>query len=452
MKKNILDISAGKRRAGQRSFILNTLFVVGVLCFLGSVNLNGQEQFQEKYEKVFENKTGLKINHRNGPIEIIPSPDGKVRVTTEISMKAESSKDAQVVFDHFKLESEEVGSRCSVNTSVKIKRWQSNNDRIRIEFEDGQKVQNIRDLTIKMVVYVPKLKDLKVSNRYGDIKLSEDTYQDLNIQLYNGNLDIPEVLEGELVLELKYSKANIGDVNVAKYELYDSKLFMGDGEQVDLYTKYSKFELGDVEVLSIESYDDDFEMGDVVRLSIKDKYSEFDIKDFKDGRMDIYDSTLSLGDGTTLKLKSKYSKMVIGDLKYLDCELSYDDKITIGTLERFVANSKYTDFRIGQLKSKFVLESYDDNLNIGWITGPIEEISFNGKYTDLTMNLPEDEKYILEAKTQYGKFNYPKSKVEHSYLNMDGDRLELKGKVIGSTEDSPKIKIQSYDGKITLNY
>ena len=416
---------------------------------MGSVN--AQQHYEKEFKEVFDNKDYLKINHRNGPIEILASEDDKLTIIVEISMKAESEGTAQVIFDQFNVESEDLGGRHAVSTSFKTRRWQSNNGNIRIEFEDGKKVKDIRDLNIKMVAYLPKLKELDIANRYGDIKIAQETYRDLGIELYNGNLEVEDVLDGEFELDLKYGKARVGDLADAEIEIYDSKLFGGDGKKVSISSKYSVFELGDFDELNLDSYDDNFEMGDVQRLAIKDKYSEFDIQDFKDGRMDIYDSTITLGDGNTMRVKSKYSKMIIGDLTHFNCEISYQDKITIGTLERFVADSKYTDFRIGQLKSKFILESYDDNLNIGWITGPLEEITFNGKYTDLTMNLPENSKYFLEANTQYGRFSYPESKIEHTYFVEKNNTLEFKGKVKGSEEDSPKIKIKSYDGKIELN-
>ena len=426
------------------------LFVVFALTVFGVGSLIAQERYEKTFKEVFENKNYVQINHRNGPIEILPASDGKVTITAEISVKAQSPEDAQTVFNHFIIEADGLGDRSTVNTSFKTKKWQSNNGNIRIEFEDGQRVKDIKDLTIKMLVYLPKLKELKLANRYGDIKIDEGTYQDLMVNLYNGTLEVEDI-EGEFDLVLKYGKAKVGDMINSNIELYDSKFFGGDGEKVSITSKYSEFEMGDIVNLDLDSYDDNYEMGDVDRLSIKDKYSEFDIKDFKDGRMDLYDAKMTLGDGSTLKLKSKYTKMTIGDLQNLDCEFSYDDKITIGTLAQFIASSKYTDFRIGQLKNKFILESYDDNLDIGWITGPLEEITFNGKYTDLNITLPDDSKYFLEANTQYGKFSYPEHKLEHTYYVDKNDKVEFKGKVKGSTESSPKIKIKSYDGKIVLN-
>ncbi len=424
-------------------------FLLLISCFVFGYS-QAQQKFEKTFQEIFDDKNYIKVDHRNGPIEVLPSTDGKVTIKAILSLKARTPEDAQIVFDHFTIDTDELGDRSSVSTSFKTRKWQSNNGVVRIEFEDRQKVKDIRDLNIKMEIYTPKLRELHIANRYGDVKLAEETHDDLSVTLYSGNLEASDI-KGNLELELKYSKANIGNFKDASLELYDSKLYTGNGEKVAIESKYSEFELGDFSTLDIESYDDKYELGSINRLSIKDKYSEFELKDFEDARMDLYDADIEMNDGKTLKLKSKYSKIAIRNLVNFDCELSYDDKIAFSTLGRFIAESKYTDFSIGQLKSKFILESYDDEVSIGKMVGPLEEISFNGKYTDLLISLPKDSKYLLEANTKYGKFSYPEASVERVYHVEKNGELEFKGQVKGSSDNSPKIKIASYDGKIVLN-
>ena len=84
------------------------------------------------------------------------------------------------------------------------------------------------------------------------------------------------------------------------------------------------------------------------------------------------------------------------------------------------------------------------------MTGPLEVVEFNGKYTDLYMDIPTDQKYLIEADITYGKFDFPEEKIQKDYYVIKGDKLDLKGKVKGSATDSPKILIVSYDGKILI--
>ena len=184
------------------------------------------------------------------------------------------------------------------------------------------------------MLYTPNLEKLKLSQKYGLINIVENTTENLFIKLYDGELETQDVI-GDLNLEMKYSKAEIGDVEKGQVVLLDSKFYSGNIGSLILDTKYSKVKLGDVGMLELNAHDDKFELSSLGMFAIRDKYSDFIISDFGSGRMDVHDSSFTIGKGGNLKMKSKYSNIKIDQLNDLNIELSYDDNLDINTLESF---------------------------------------------------------------------------------------------------------------------
>ena len=412
----------------------------------------GQKQHIKKTtQKFMMQKDLVSLSHRYGPLKVLKSTDGKVKLEVIVSMDTDSEEDAQIIFNHFDIEARETSNELNIKTRFEIRNWNSNNGVTSIKFEDGNRVKKIRNLKFDFTLYLPKIQELSLSNKYDIITMNHDFEGDLSINLYSGKVNINNV-NGKLSLEMKYSKGSIGNFGDGQLKLYDCDLNFGTGKDIQLSSKYSKLEFGDLGNAKMVMYDDKIKTGDINgELVLTDKYSDFRIGNFQNARMDIYDSDLSLKSGNNLQIKSKYTKYHIEKLNSLDFELSYDDKIEIQELGSMNATSKYTDFVIYDLGTSLVLNSYDDNIRIGKMTGPVKEISFIGKYTDLDLNLPSETKYNIEANCTYGKFTYPESEFDYQYYKEKGDKLEFKGRIKGATEESPKISITSYDGKISID-
>ena len=409
----------------------------------------GQEVFTKKFDEVFESTRLVTLDHKNGPLTVLPSKDGKIKLVAEISFIANNVEDSEILFDHFKIISDQYQDQLNLQTSFDIKSWSTSRGRTRLIFSNGKRVENIKDLSIKVELFLPEIDKLKLSQKYGPIVLGKVPAKDLFIKLYDGQLSAQEV-RGKLNLVMKYSKAELENINHGEFTLLDSKVYGKDCKTLTLDSKYSKVQLGAIKMLELIAHDDKFEFESIDRFIIQDKYSDFLIGRFDSGRMDIHDSSVTIGKGGSLKMKSKYSNIEINQLQNLDIELSYDDNLDISNLNSIVAESKYTDFKIGSLGSKCIITSYDDNVEIGQMTGPLEGIEFNGKYTDFFIEIPSNTKYLLEANITYGKFIFPEKDIEKERYIVKNEKMDIKGKVKGSIANSPKIVIVSYDGKIYL--
>ena len=320
-----------------------------------------------------------------------------------------------------------------------------------LTFKDGKKVKDLKNLTIGMNLYVPDVKDLALSNKYELIRIEEGIQANMKINLYSGRIEVGD-LAGPLSLEMKYSKGSIGNFAGGKLDLYDCKIDFGNAGQTRLNSKYSEITLKEVEELKIESYDDNISTGNIKgNLAVTAKYSDLEIGNFGPALMDLYDSNIKGQNGDNLQIKSKYSKLELKQLNNLNFELSYDDKIAIENLGSLTADAKYTDFLINVLKSKLNFTSFDNKLVVKEVTGPLEEMIIDGKYGEIRLDFDNELDYRVEANLSYGKLEYPEDQFDIQIYKEKHELIEIQGKKKGATDDSPKLKIDTYDVRVVIN-
>jgi hypothetical protein len=427
-------------------------FTYLLLTFLvgSGITLQAQAPVIEKIEQSYAAKSELKVSHRHGPLTVLPATDGKISVNGTLYGEAEEPEDLELLKRYFEFEIQESGSTLEVQTHFNVKNWNSRNGVTKLEFQDGTRTGKLRNLRIDATVHVPAGTKLSVANKYDEILIKDGVKNDLSVNIYSGRVDIGNV-EGRLMVESKYSKGTIGNFGDAKLDLYDCDLQFGNGKSVSLTSKYSELELGSFDDLEADTYDDKIKWETIKgQLTLKDKYSEFEIGRFNSARLDIYDADMITDGGNELLVKSKYSDISIKEVGKLSFENSYDDHIKAERVGSFSATSKYTEFEFGNLRNKIYLRSYDDELRIDQMGGPLEEIDFEGKYTDLRIKLPQSTEFQLDVNMTYGDFKYPESRFESQIYKEKNDRLEMTGKTKGASDSSPKIKVVAYDGDITI--
>ncbi|PHN04155.1 hypothetical protein CRP01_23450 [Flavilitoribacter nigricans DSM 23189 = NBRC 102662] len=413
--------------------------------------LFGQGNPIKTIEESYAAKANVRISHRYGPLKVVPATNGKVGVSVKLFGEASDQEDLETLKRYFKCELTESSNDLEVVTHLKVRNWNNRNGVTRLELEDGTRINNLRNLKIEATVSVPASSKLFVSNKYDEILIESGVKNNLAIDIYSGRINVGNV-GGSLALKAKYSKGKLGNFEDADLEIYDSDLEMGNGRNVMLKSKYSELIMGSFNDLTADTYDDDIKWGTIIgELNLQDKYTEFSVGRFNNARIDIYDGEFISDGGNELLVKSKYTEFKIKEVGQLSFESSYDDKVEIGRLGSLSADSKYTEFKIEKLRNKLFLKSYDDELEVDELTGPLEGIEFEGKYTDFSIKLPEGSEFQMDANLTYGRLNYPEERLESQFYKEKNDRLEFRGKTKGATDSSPKITIISYDGKITID-
>lgn len=429
----------------------NKGLLILALLFL-SAWLQAQQDYNKVFEKSFSGIRSVDVSHRRGDIEVLPSSNGQVTYRVELSFKAETESEAQVMINHFDINTSQSGSGLTISSDLNIKRWNSRNGNVRIEFSDGEKIQDIKDVSIKMQLFVPALDVLELENKYDDILIEQPINAELRLKLYSGRFKVGQVGK-DLKLELKYSKGQIGNFKNGDIDIYDSDIKIGNGGQVRLKSKYSDIEAGRLQSLQVDSYDDELRTGPVQGMvTLEAKYSECTIQGSGNARFDLYDSELEMDRGKNLQVKSKYSTFRLGTLESLDFELSYDDEVKVKEVDNLSAgSSKYTDYDILKLNKSIKLSSYDDDLDVE-STGPgFSGFTFDGKYTNVDLTLDPSVRYRVDAYTKYGKLNLPRDRFEARIHKEKNSELELKGGLKGAGNDSPLIKVNAHDCNISIN-
>ena len=102
---------------------------------------------------------------------------------------------------------------------------------------------------------------LIVSNRYHDI-LMDPVDSDVDVTLYSGELT-GSAIGGNFSLNLKYGTARLGACKRANLDIYDSKIFLENTEDLTLKSRYSRMEIGNAGHVIADSYDDDIILGEI---------------------------------------------------------------------------------------------------------------------------------------------------------------------------------------------
>ena len=168
---------------------------------------------------------------------------------------------------------------------------------------------------------------VKLTSKYS--KLEFKNLNSFVIESYDDKINWGNV-EGDISIIDKYSDFNGGNFKNGRFELHDSKLTLGDGNNLQIKSKYTKFQFGKLQSLSFElSYDDKVEIASLGTLQSTSKYT-----DYKLGRL-------------------------ISGLKVNSYDDDFEIEQFVGPLESIDFTGKYSDISL-QLPSstEFRLEAY----------------------------------------------------------------------------------------------
>ena len=473
MKKN------GKVKKMASLFLL--FFLLGTLEAQVVRNKNFNEQFSGK--RIVE------VNHRYGDLDVQVSDDNTVRANINFMVEAKTSEDVETIINNLEMEFYEKGDQLTINTKFETENWNTINGKTSIHFKNGTRVKGIKVIKIHFTLFVPKLEELRLSSKYDNIIIHDNIDTQLKVRLHSCKLRAGTI-NGNMFLEGKYGKMTLGDVTGnLDLNLYDTNIEMGSAKKVNLKSKYSNIKMGDIAGLvheshddnvsiknnngelvltskyseyeiggatkaNIKSYDDDIEMGDIQgELVLESQYSVIRMATFANARIDSKDDVFIArgNEKGHLMLKSKYSEFKIASLNSIAFESSYDDKIKIGQLGSLKGNSKYSEFVIDRLEASIDVYSYDDHLTVEQVAPSFKSVNFGGKYSTLELKMPPNMKYQLDARMTYGRILYPKQDFELETHIEEGSVIDLKGKIKGALDTSPKITIENaYDCHINL--
>jgi hypothetical protein len=221
----------------------------------------------------------------------------------------------------------------------------------------------------------------------------------------------------DMTVNLKYGSIRLDDF-YGKFtcDLAYSDLNAKDFKMPPVITcKYGNITIGDVDVLELSSF----------------KYSN-----------------LRINDVNTLKIQGSYSNYSIGSVKTLDADFSYGTLKT-SSAATINADLSYSTFNADDLEKSLIMDCSYTNVKIDNSSKYLENIAFNGRYSDFKLTLDPDLSAEFDIRLKYGGLSIQNHKVTAS-VTEEGDNKIFKQGKIGDKTPTAKIVISDSYAKVTI--
>lgn len=393
------------------------------------------------------------LKNKRGNIHFVNVAGNELTIEVSLTVKGKEEEEIQKVFNNYELLDDDNLNDLHVSGDDNIESWLRIkaffNIKNEIKFKNGNKANNIEELSAHMVVYLPPVNTVKVENKYKSISY-EQMPCTFDVEIYSGKLNGGDI-SGAFKLDAKYSDIKIGNMGKGEIDIYDSEFEGKNMAETEFKSKYSEIELGDIKSISLDSYDDKIIAGNITgELRCEAKYSELEAGTFGYGEFSIYDTDVETRSGDTLILESKYGSFESKRVDHINMEL-YTDKINITSAKTLkIKESKYSKILIEQLETNLnIKKSYDDEIAIEGLGKSMTGLAFDGKYTDLVIPIASNVGYYLVGETKYGTLSLPD---DFEYLTRikESSVLEVSGLGNEGNRKSPPVEIKAYDCNISL--
>ncbi len=412
----------------------------------------GQESHVLKGE--LEAKSSINIQHRRGALRVLPATGNTVSWEARLTFESPDAASTQQLLDAYKISENVSANELNIDSQLKIKRYNIINGRSKIYLENGEVIKGIKKLKIDLTVYIPSTPNVKVSNKYQPITIEADITDKLEIQAYECEVTTKDI-KGDLDMNSKYSKGQIGAAQNIRIELYESKHDFGNAKEVEINAKYSTIKFQNLASLKGSSYENKI-YGQTIsgELSLTEKYSDMEFKKIGSGKGVFYETDLKVEEVGDLELQSKYSDYDFRTVGSLEFRSSYEDDVEVVNLEHLISPaSKYTTYTItGSLaKSVEFGTSYEDKIRVGSVASSFESFQVGeGKYTKVDCVLPKNLSYEMQVDNRYTKFDGSAFRLDYAKYNQKGDQIQFTGTSKNSSGRVVSVEMKCYDCNLNL--
>jgi len=195
-----------------------------------------------------------------------------VDVQSTVSFEAKNEKSEQLANEYFKVIVENNGKEVTIHSPKRICHSTSSLKKYdKWSFENGDKAY-LRKVDVNHTIYMPAESALKMKLTYGSLSLP-DLKSDLSVYVFDGELDGGDV-EGNLNLELRYSKAEMGRVASGSITLFNADLSFTEAENISMDTRYGKVTANSIKALDTKAFQGKFNIGKMETLTGSFRYTK----------------------------------------------------------------------------------------------------------------------------------------------------------------------------------
>jgi hypothetical protein len=345
-----------------------------------------KETFTKSVKKEYDISRSGKVvlSNKYGNIDVKTNDGDKVTIDVEITVNARNEETANTAFERINIDFSASSDYVKAETildSDKGNWWAGN--------------KKSYDFKINYEVTIPRSVELDVSNKYGDVYITE--------------------LENDLELNVKY-----GNFNVVSAEDFDLTCKYGSGE-----IENCKDITADLGYVSGEG----FKVGICENVELDTKYSKIRIKSAKDITADAGYDNYGIGTADAFKLDGNYNKINITDV--VD----------------FSADTRYTNINIEELRGSVNLEMGYGGLEIYKVHKEFREIDVDCKYASVKIGTASDASYNFDLDADYAGIEVPDNS-DIRIRDNDSNSKHVEGQV--GSNPSGRIKVNSSYGSIKI--
>lgn len=403
-------------------------------------------------DKSFSAKAEVHFQQERGPLTVLPSTDGKIRLLTEMSVEADSKADADLFLSKLETDFEELGTRIKMRLGlVGVKSWNQNNNSSRVTFKDGTKIRNIRNFKLTSRLYLPKTELVWLKTRFEDIEIDEAVQlENLELDLHNANVRGGNI-GGDLKLALRFGKVRLGNIGGSvSGNLHNAKVYLDDVGAVVLESRFSQVELKNIKSLDLESHNDRYEIGAITEmLDIDERFGTFIMGKTADGDINSHNGTYEIESGKKYTFNSRFANVEFQQLNELVLRDNHNCDYEIKELKKVRGQGRFTNVDADRLTGSADLELFNGKLFIEDLGAGFTGLEVEGSFFELHTRAPAAA-YRVFAELNFGTADVPdelvavKSHKEHS-------KIEMEYKSANSTAESPAIRVKGQNGKLKIH-
>ncbi|MBT8218818.1 MAG: hypothetical protein KJP00_03290 [Bacteroidia bacterium] len=305
-----------------------------------------KQEFTKKISKEYTiNKDGkVELSNKYGKIDVKTNNSNMVVIDIEIRVDAKNEDVANDAFERVKIDFMSNSDYVKASTSLESQKgwnnwWGNKNYNLQINYE----------------VSLPKTVELDVSNKYGDVYVT-DLENDLDLEVKYGKFYVNSAYD--IQLEAKYGS---GDIESCKNIVADLGYVSGSG-------------------LSIEKCD---------KAEIDSKYSKINIKSAESIRSDAGYDNFNIGKVEDFRLEGNYNKIEIEDIVNLNVD------------------SRYTNIAVEDFRGYADIEMGYGGLDIYTVHAGFKGINVDSNYGAVKLRMSTDASYAVDITTDYAGIEYP---------------------------------------------
>jgi hypothetical protein len=312
----------------------------------------------------------------------------EVDFTTTVTLRRGTEKDMERILNGISLTNKQSGKRVSYKFSLTDSRDKSN-------------CKVINDLEMSLLVKIPKDIFIELETHYGNVEI-ENVHNDFNANISYGNLDADNLFGNNNNIEIKYGNLNIENLSGSKNKINQ---------------RYGKFMIKQVN-----------------HLSMNVNYSKGELKE-----------------AGTLKLDSKYNTIRMNSIKNLELSSAYD-KISIeNNVDKISGEMRYGTLSINILKTSCTFTNFAySKITIDEISKLFTNISFEASYSNIKLNIPQDQSFALDYSGRYTDFKQKNIRLNDATFEAGSNSVIMSGIYGKSLDTEKKVLIDARYGSVSL--